>query len=92
MRVLVTLGGQHQGIYGLPKCPSLQRRTCELLRRALNYAAYEPLIQQSLVQATYWHDPLKFKSYIKSNSFLADINNEIFQNGFYSSHLNGLDA
>lgn len=92
MKVLVSLGGQHQGIYGLPKCPSLQKRTCEYIRRLLDYAAYESLVQESLVQATYWHDPLKRKSYVKSSSFLADINNEVFENGLYADRLNSLDA
>lgn len=92
MKILISLGGQHQGIYGLPKCPSLQRRSCEYLRHLLNYAAYESLVQSSFVQASYWHDPLKPESYKKSSSFLADINNEIFENPFYAEHLNSLDA
>lgn len=33
-------------------------------------------IQESLVQAAYWHDPLKEDEYRKKNIFLADINNE----------------
>lgn len=92
MKVLISVGGQHQGIYGLPKCPALQKRTCEYLRHLLNYAAYESAIQSSLVQATYWHDPFKPNSYKKGSSFLADINNEVFENGFYADHLNSLDA
>lgn len=37
---LVSLGGQHQGVFGLPNCPSLSHRACEELRRLLNRAAY----------------------------------------------------
>lgn len=33
-------------------------------------------IQESLVQAAYWHDPLKEDEYRKKNVFLVDINNE----------------
>lgn len=33
-------------------------------------------IQESLVQAAYWHDPLQEDEYRKKNVFLADINNE----------------
>lgn len=41
MKVLVSVGGQHQGIFGLPKCPSLKTSSCEYIRKLLNYAAYE---------------------------------------------------
>lgn len=33
-------------------------------------------MQESLVQASYWHDPLKEDEYRKKSIFLADINNE----------------
>lgn len=33
-------------------------------------------IQESLVQAAYWHDPLKEDEYREKNVFLVDINNE----------------
>lgn len=34
-------------------------------------------IQEKLVQAEYWHDPLKEQEYRKNSVFLADINNEV---------------
>lgn len=37
---LVSFGGQHQGVFGLPNCPSLSHKACEQLRRLLNQAAY----------------------------------------------------
>ncbi|XP_013110080.1 palmitoyl-protein thioesterase 1 [Stomoxys calcitrans] len=91
MKVLITLGGQHQGVFGLPKCPSLSSRTCELMRKILNKAAYEEWPQLNFVQATYWHDPLKEREYIAHSSFLADINNEVYVNGLYADNLNRLD-
>lgn len=33
-------------------------------------------IQESLVQAAYWHDPIEEDEYREKNVFLADINNE----------------
>lgn len=33
-------------------------------------------IQNSLIQASFWHDPLQKDEYQKKNLFLADINNE----------------
>ncbi|KAI9581794.1 hypothetical protein GQX74_010111 [Glossina fuscipes] len=91
MKVLISLGGQHQGVFGLPKCPSLKLHTCEYIRRLLNYAAYEEWTQQFSVQATYWHDPFQEDKYEAHSTFLADINNEVFSNGLYADNLKKLD-
>jgi palmitoyl-protein thioesterase len=40
MKNLITLGGQHQGVYGLPNCPALSKKTCEYFREMLSYGAY----------------------------------------------------
>lgn len=90
MKTLISLGGQHQGIFGLPKCPTLKVSSCEYLSRLLNFAAYEDWVQQGLVQSTYWHDPLHENSYRVKSSFLADINNEVYINTRYSENLNKL--
>lgn len=37
---LISLGGQHQGVFGLPNCPSLSHKSCESFRKMLNVAAY----------------------------------------------------
>jgi palmitoyl-protein thioesterase len=73
---LVTLGGQYQGVFGLPNCPSFTTATCEYLRKILNFAAYAGWVQRLLVQATYWHDPLNEHAYRSKRSFLSEINNE----------------
>ncbi|XP_054167911.1 palmitoyl-protein thioesterase 1-like [Oppia nitens] len=72
---LISLGGQHQGVYGLPRCPQANH-ICDLVRKLLNYGAYEEYIQNHVVQAEYWHDPLQEDLYKQKNIFLADINNE----------------
>ncbi|EDW65461.2 palmitoyl-protein thioesterase 1 [Drosophila virilis] len=90
MRVLISLGGQHQGVYGVPKCPTLSVSSCEYITRLLNYAAYDEWVQNGLVQATYWHDPLHENSYRLKSSFLADINNELYINERYAENLNKL--
>ncbi|KAJ6637666.1 Palmitoyl-protein thioesterase 1 [Pseudolycoriella hygida] len=84
---LITLGGQHQGVFGLPNCPSLSQKSCESFRRMLNVAAYTNWMQNFLVQATYWHDPLNEQKYVQSSSFLADINNERSINQTYIENL-----
>ncbi|XP_015517839.2 palmitoyl-protein thioesterase 1 [Neodiprion lecontei] len=87
---LISLGGQHQGVYGLPHCASLEHRLCDYLRRMLNYAAYLKDVQRKLVQAQYWHDPLKEDEYKKNSIFLADINNELTLNEDYKQNLQKL--
>ncbi|XP_016992873.3 palmitoyl-protein thioesterase 1 [Drosophila takahashii] len=90
MRTLITLGGQHQGVFGLPMCPTLSRSTCDYLSRLLNGAAYSEEVQQNLVQATYWHDPIMENHYRLGSTFLADINNELYLNTFYVENLHKL--
>ncbi|ALC48702.1 Ppt1 [Drosophila busckii] len=90
MRTLISLGGQHQGVYGLPKCPTLSVSSCEYISQLLNHAAYESWVQNDLVQATYWHDPLHESNYKLKSSFLADINNELYINEGYAENLNKL--
>lgn len=44
-------------------------------------------IQEKLVQAEYWHDPLKEDDYKRNSIFLADINNEYHFNQSYKDNL-----
>ncbi|KAH9641665.1 hypothetical protein HF086_005111 [Spodoptera exigua] len=87
---LISLGGQHQGVYGLPHCGALMHPTCDYIRQVLNYAAYDSWVQDALVQATYWHDPLDEETYINKSIFLAEINNELRVNKTYIENLNNL--
>lgn len=73
---LISIGGQHQGVYGFPKCPGDNSTICNLVRKMLNYGAYTDFVQKHLVQAQYWHDPLQDDEYKAKSLFLADINNE----------------
>nr|NP_001298989.1 palmitoyl-protein thioesterase 1 precursor [Papilio xuthus]BAM18109.1 palmitoyl-protein thioesterase 1 [Papilio xuthus] len=91
IKSLISLGGQHQGVYGLPHCGALQHASCDYVRKMLNYAAYYSWVQESLVQATYWHDPLDEDVYKKQSQFLADINNEREINKTYIENLNRLN-
>ena len=52
---LVSIDGQHQGVFGFPSCPPDSFEFCEVLRDLLEIA-YQPEVQESLVQAQYWHD------------------------------------
>lgn len=90
MQNLVSIGGQHQGIFGLPKCPGTSSTLCESVRKLLNYGAYMRFIQDHVVQAEYWHDPLDEKSYKEFSVFLADINQENLVNSSYKTNLMNL--
>jgi palmitoyl-protein thioesterase len=86
---LVSLGGQHQGVFGLPNCYTTV--WCDYIRHMLSTAAYEPQVQEHLVQAEYWHDPLHESDYKAKNIFLPDVNNENTINETYRRNLLALD-
>lgn len=76
MMNLISLGGQHQGVYGLPHCLYPKHKWCDYIRKLLNTGAYWSWVQDEFVQAEYWHDPLNEEDYKQGSVFLADINNE----------------
>uniref|UniRef100_A0A4W5L0G4 Palmitoyl-protein thioesterase 1 n=1 Tax=Hucho hucho TaxID=62062 RepID=A0A4W5L0G4_9TELE len=91
MKTLISVGGQQQGVYGLPKCPGESSHICDWIRKELNSGAYTDIVQKHLVQAQYWHDPLNDDLYKKHSLFLADINQERVVNETYKKNLQLLD-
>ncbi|KAJ7304356.1 hypothetical protein JRQ81_011907 [Phrynocephalus forsythii] len=87
---LISVGGQHQGVYGFPRCPGESSHLCDWIRKMLDIGAYAKPIQQRLVQAQYWHDPLNEEEYRKNSVFLADINQERCINKTYKTNLMSL--
>ncbi|CAL8134892.1 unnamed protein product [Orchesella dallaii] len=87
---LISLGGQHQGVFGLPKCSAPKQSWCEVIDKLLTHVAYEGWVQNFLVQAEYWHDPFKQEEYVNNSVFLADINNERVKNVAYKNNLQKL--
>ena len=89
---LISIGGQHQGVFGLPRCIGVNTTLCEYVRRMLDIGVYWEWIQDSLVQAEYWHDPLNEKEYIDKCIFLPDINNyRAIKNDTYKNNLMSLN-
>ncbi|XP_061111674.1 palmitoyl-protein thioesterase 1-like isoform X2 [Conger conger] len=88
---LITVGGQHQGVYGLPRCPGESSHICDWIREMLNHGAYTDIVQKRIVQAQYWHDPLNEELYRTHSLFLADINQERAVNETYKKNLKSLD-
>ncbi|XP_013417210.1 palmitoyl-protein thioesterase 1-like [Lingula anatina] len=87
MNNLISIGGQHQGVYGFPRCPGDNSTICDYVRKLLNLGAYVSFVQERLVQAQYWHDPMNEDEYKKYSIFLADINNENVKNQTYKTNL-----
>ncbi|XP_036877142.1 palmitoyl-protein thioesterase 1 isoform X1 [Manis javanica] len=87
---LISIGGQHQGIFGLPRCPGESSHICDLIRKTLNAGAYAKAVQEHLVQAEYWHDPIKEDVYRNHSIFLADVNQERSVNESYKKNLMAL--
>ncbi|KAL0477677.1 palmitoyl-protein thioesterase [Acrasis kona] len=73
---LISIGGQHRGVFGLPRCIGANVTLCEYARRMLDYGAYLGFVQDHLAQSNYWNDPLDQETYLKKCTFLPDINNE----------------
>jgi len=87
---LVSIGGQHQGVYGLPHCPGANYSVCDYIRKLLNMGAYTSFVQHHLVQAEYWHDPMNEEEYKLYSIFLSDINQEMKLNDSYKTNLRKL--
>lgn len=81
----MSLGGQHQGVFGLPSCKA--KGICDHIRYLLTHQAYEQSVQQNVIPAQYWHDPTKESLYRQKSHFLADINNENQVNQTYKNNL-----
>ncbi|XP_015180874.1 PREDICTED: palmitoyl-protein thioesterase 1 [Polistes dominula] len=89
---LISFGGQHQGVFGLPHCIAINNKMCYFFRKLLSSAAYTDFVQESLIQAGYWHDSTKTDEYKNKSRFLADINNELHINETYKSNLKKLKS
>ncbi|XP_046850386.1 palmitoyl-protein thioesterase 1-like [Xenia sp. Carnegie-2017] len=87
MKNLISFGGQHQGVFGFPHCPGENFTLCEYVRKLLDLGVYISWVQNNLVQAEYWHDPLKEEEYKTKSVFLADINQERVKNKAYKENL-----
>ncbi|KAK5642305.1 hypothetical protein RI129_008472 [Pyrocoelia pectoralis] len=90
MKGLISIGGQQQGVYGIPFCNPEFLQLCDLVRPVVTHFAYDSF-QSFLVQATYWHDALNATNYANENTFLADLNNEAYINQTYVDNLQALE-
>jgi len=85
---LVTMGGQHQGVADIPSCLSVNSTICSTVEWLLSFGAYVSFVQDNVIQAQYFKDPMDYSSYLSSNILIADINNEkTSQNSTYKQNL-----
>ncbi|OAD60449.1 Palmitoyl-protein thioesterase 1 [Eufriesea mexicana] len=88
----ISLGGQHQGVFGLPNCGTMKRNVCSYVARIIKYGAYTRFVQKKFIQATYWHDPYQEEEYKQKSILMADINNERYINETYKQNLQKLNS
>lgn len=85
VRNLITLGSQHLGISALPPCPpgSSIFSPCRLMHLSLVHSSiYSSYAQNNIIPAQYfrnYNNREELAKYLNGSSFLADINNERFQ-------------
>eukprot|EP01006_Ploeotia_vitrea_P008536 TRINITY_DN20466_c0_g1_i2.p1 TRINITY_DN20466_c0_g1~~TRINITY_DN20466_c0_g1_i2.p1 ORF type:complete len:202 (+),score=33.33 TRINITY_DN20466_c0_g1_i2:355-960(+) len=94
----VSLAGPMDGVYGVPDlnalCPdSLCPWLNSLMDDIVNGGWVSKAVQSHVAFASYWKDPLNYTTYLDTNIFLADINNEKAQkNATYKMHLQSLNT
>jgi len=73
---LISMGGQHQGVADIPDCITVNESICTLVEELLAFGAYTDFVQEHVIQAQYFKDPMDMSDYLKHSIFIADINNE----------------
>ncbi|KAI3388527.1 hypothetical protein SNEBB_008872, partial [Seison nebaliae] len=91
MNNLISIGGQHQGVFGLPRCTTKFFHLCKWIAEKISTDAYDRYSQHNIIQAQYWHDSLNEKEYRSKNMFLSDINQEQSINPIYKSNILSLN-
>jgi palmitoyl-protein thioesterase len=76
---LVSVGGQHQGVFGLPDCLAARSWMCVEARRLIDdIGPYDPFVQAHSTQAGYWHDADNEAEYVRRNHWLPPLNGAPF--------------
>jgi len=88
---LITMGGQHCGVADIPDCTSVNNTICTMVEELLALGVYNPVVQDLVVQAQYFHDPMESYQYLEYNKFLTDINNDVALNTTYKQNLLNLN-
>ena len=77
IRVFTSFGGPQAGVNAIPGCDvDMARDFCENIRLILNLGIYAPIVQQHILPAQYWRDPIHPKHYYEKSAFLPDANQD----------------
>lgn len=77
MRRLITLASPHIGVSSFPGCPEEGASTwCRVAEKMIESAVYSKFVQRRIVPAQYYREPKEYRKYLRSNRFLADLNQE----------------
>ena len=91
VRSLVTFGSQHNGISEFQACGTTDW-LCRGAQGLLRLNTWSTFVQNRLVPAQYFRDPLQYEQYLESSNFLADINNErVLKNQTYKENMEKLE-
>ncbi|KAI9274168.1 palmitoyl protein thioesterase, partial [Sporodiniella umbellata] len=93
VRQLITFGSPHggkiekkkhfilhtffAGVSDIPNCMDPRDFTCRLMKTIVQHGVYTDYVQNKIIQAQYYRNPLDIKTYLEKNRFLPYINNEI---------------
>lgn len=75
VHTLITFGSPHAGISDLPRCDDSDW-FCKRKNAVLKRQVWKPNVQNSIIAAQYFRDPLDYETYLENSIFLADANNE----------------
>ncbi|EJD52643.1 alpha/beta-hydrolase [Auricularia subglabra TFB-10046 SS5] len=73
---LITFGSQHFGVSDIPGCRP-RDFLCLAARNAAKAGIYTTWAQHNLIQAQYYRDELRLDAYLRQNTFMTSINNEL---------------
>lgn len=91
VHTLITFGSPHAGISDLPRCDDSDW-FCKRKNAILKRQVWKPNVQNSIIAAQYFRDPLDYDTYLENSIFLADINNEEPEkNETYTQNLKSLE-
>jgi len=72
----MSMHGMGMGVAGFPGCPIKTYEVCQQLDYVLGELAYLTVVQDHLMQANYYRDPMHIEQYRAGDKGLAELNNE----------------
>ncbi|KZV82515.1 alpha/beta-hydrolase [Exidia glandulosa HHB12029] len=73
---LITFGSQHFGVSDIPGCRP-RDVFCQLAHNAAKAGIYTTWAQHNLIQCQYYRDERRLETYLRQNTFMTSINNEL---------------